>query len=270
MATIQHSPRGGFTSETSLAGQPPRTPPYTPHRHKNRGKRRLDRRSDSPASSIHPAETSSPAKKAAKRAAAAAAAAGDTFQVEELGEGDLGYTTDLDVDVVYPQELEEVETSDGDDELSSSSSEDEDEDEAAIARRLSRLRCGDENAEADFEKGRRLRRMSKRMGSRVFKRSHSETVKSEVEEVMDAEAMDDQDVAGSQRRLRRRVRGPKGAEEEVGFEDAVRSESEVGSVGVCGGRELLTPERDAQAEDKMDDSEEDTSSDDAMDVDGTR
>lgn len=203
----------GFSSEASLSGRP-HTPPYTPHR--NKGKRRLER-SDSPASSIHPAETTSPAKKAAKRAAL------DNVRVEELADGDVGFLTDMDV--VYPEELEEVPTSDGDDELSSSDGEHSD---SGIARRLSRLRCGDENAEAVFEKGRRLRRMSKRMGSRIFKRSHSQSVKSDTD-ITDADAMDDQDVAASQRRLRRRVRGPR--EAALVFDDIPRTSPEAGSVG---------------------------------------
>ncbi|KAK5124350.1 hypothetical protein LTR85_001567 [Meristemomyces frigidus] len=218
----------GFSSEASLSGRP-RTPPYTPHR--NKGKRRLER-SDSPASSVHPAETTSPAKKAAKRAAV------DNVQVEELAEGDLGFLTDIDV--VYPEELEEVPSSDGDDELSSSDGEQSD---TGIARRLSRLRCGDENAEAEFEKGRRLRRMSKRMGSRIFKRSHSQSVKSDTD-VTDPDAMDGQDVATSQRRLRRRVRGP-----ELVVEHLPRSSPEAGSVGVgvAWGGGPMTPERDGGA-----------------------
>ncbi|KAK5129171.1 hypothetical protein LTR08_003791 [Meristemomyces frigidus] len=198
----------------------PHTPPYTPQHGK--GKRRLD----SPAPSIHPAETVSPAKKkAAKRVAAV-----DNVHVQELSEGDV---IAEDVEVVYPHELEEVlslssgsDDSDNDDAMSdtdqpsptypsSSDFETDGDDTSAggIARRMSRLHCLDESAEAQFEKGRRLRRMSKRMGSRVFKRTHSETLKNEagakgLEVGVEEDARGDQDLSASQRRLRRRVRGP--------------------------------------------------------------
>jgi hypothetical protein len=227
-------PTSGFTSEASLpSAARPHTPPYTPRHHyrPNKGKRRLER-SDSPPSSIHPTETSSPAKKAAKRVAR------DSVKVEELTEGDVGYHTDLDV--VYPEELEEVDSSDGDDELSSTDGDKSD--TGALTRRLSRMRCGDENAETNFEKGRRLRRMSKRMGSRVFKRSHSESIKGD-SEVTDLDAMNDHDRAASQRRLRRRVRGPTDG---IALEDIPRSSPEVGSGSAWSGAkrsvEPATPE----------------------------
>jgi len=192
----------GCTSEASLSGNNgPQTPPYTPHR--NKGKRRLER-SDSPASvaSVHPAETSSPAKKAARCAET------DEVKVEELAEGDAGYHADMDV--ILPEELEEISSSDGDDEIGSDMAGDPSDARAgSISSRLSRLRCDDEDEEAKFEQGRRLRRLSKRMGSRVFKRSHSQSVNSDGG-VTDADAMPDHDLPASQRRLRRRTRGPEG------------------------------------------------------------
>ena len=190
----------GFTADAGLSGRP-YTPPYTSYR--NKGKRRLER-SHSPASSVHPTETNSPAKKQAKRPAVEEA----SVKVEELLEGDVRGLSDIDV--VYPEELEEAgstDDGDGDDERSSSGEADAQSDADGIAKGMSRLRCKDEKGEAKFEKGRRQRRLSKRIGSRVFKRSHSRCVKSETEEVMVTE--DDHDVATSQRRLRRRVKGPR-------------------------------------------------------------
>ena len=109
----------GFTSEASLSGHRLHTPPYTPHR---ATKRRLER-ADSPAStvgSIHPADTHSPAKKAAKRSVP------DNITVEELAEGDAGYSADIDV--VYPEELEENDSDDTASERFSDTDEDESED----------------------------------------------------------------------------------------------------------------------------------------------
>ncbi|KAK0302330.1 hypothetical protein LTR82_017913 [Friedmanniomyces endolithicus] len=248
----------GFTSETSLSGTRPHTPPYTPYR--NKGKRtRLTPRSDSPASSIHPTETVSPPKKhAAKRQATE----GDSVRVEELAETDPDYLSD-DVSIVYPASLEEASglstanSEYGDDELSSSASEDlEARDMASeaggngITHRMSRLRCADE---AEFEAGRMQRRLSKRMGSRVFKRSHSQSVKGPpegiVEEVMDLEGMGDQDLEASARRLRRRVRGPKDGVA-VGFED-VGPRRALDYGGVRAGEGMpLTPEQEGKSERK--------------------
>lgn len=229
----------GSTSEASG----PRTPPYTPRRKKYNaanasgfaGGRRLER-SASPASSasIHPAETESPARRTAKREGSAPSEADEEeergeekLKVEELAEGDVGYITDIDI--VYPGELEEANSSDCDSAGSSTSSDlDSDSDSnAAVTRRLSRLRCGDENAEANFEKDRRLRRLSKRnMGLRLPKRTHSQSVEGDTtSDVTDLEAMDDQDRADSQRRLRRRVKGPR--EAEIAFEDLPRSSPEI-------------------------------------------
>ena len=179
----------GFNSDASL----PRTPPYTPHRTK-----RPFERSDSPASvrSLHPAETSSPAKKVVKRAVE------DDVEVEELTEGDAGYTTDMEV--IYPDELEEVD-SDSEEEPSDSDVE-ADESDDVMTDKFSRLGC-DDNGEVIFEKSRREKHARKRKGSRVYKRSHSQTVVSGAEPI-DTDAMGDQDLSASARRLRRRVRGP--------------------------------------------------------------
>ena len=203
METVHSS---GFTSEASMTGKSkqqrsqPHTPPYTPH------KRRLER-SDSPAStsgrSIHPAETVSPAKKAIKRAAQ------DNVKVEEVTERDLGYASDIDV--VYPESLSEVNSeTDGDDERSSS--DDDEHSDSGIARRMSKLQCADGESESEVVR-RRLERRSRRSQHKV-KRTHSQSVKSDTE-VTDPDAMDDQDVEASARRLRRRTRGP--AETKMSF-----------------------------------------------------
>ncbi|KXL42428.1 hypothetical protein M433DRAFT_136443 [Acidomyces richmondensis BFW] len=228
----------GFTSDASG----PRTPPYTPHRKKYKptrassitGRCQLER-SASPASSasVQPAETESPSKKTAKLEVSASDGVdkeeekgNETLKVEELLEGDVGYITDIDV--VYPEELEEANSSDSHSAgFTTSSDLDSDSDsDDAVARKLSRLRCGDENAEANFEEGRRLRRLSKRnMGSRLVKRTHSQSAKGDtMSDFTDLEAIDDHDRADSQRRLRRRVKGPQ--EAAIAFEDLPRSSTD--------------------------------------------
>lgn len=216
----------GFTSEASLSGRP-HTPPYTPARS---AKRRLER-SDSPAStigSIHPAEIDpSPAKKAAKRAAT------DDIKVEELAEGDVGYLTDIDV--VYPEELEEISSGDSDED--GNATDVSENDATKLTRKLSRMRCGDDQ-EVDFEQRRRQRHIEKRAGNRIFKRTHSQSVKSEGE-VADSDALDDHDLGSSQRRLRRRVRGPR--EAGIAFEDLLRSSPEASNASA--GTDVYYPQR---------------------------
>ena len=209
METLQ--PTSGFTSEASLSGNLPHTPPYTPH---HPVKRRLER-SDSPASarSLHPAETESPATKPPKRAVH------DEVEIEELTEGDVGYITDIDV--VYPEELEEVDSETEEDEQNTS---DEDESDSGISKEFSRLGC-DDGAEAEFERRRRAKRARRRSTLRTFKRSHSQSVKSE-SETFDTEAMGDHDLGVSARRLRRRVRGPDGVR--IQLKDTPRSSVEPG------------------------------------------
>lgn len=191
--------------ERFQGGSRPATPPVTPARNK----RRLDR-SDSPASSIHPAETTSPAKKVVKRSSR------DNIRVEELTEGDLGYATDIDV--IYPEELEEYDSE------SSSSEYDGPDTPNAMARRLSRLTCNDDEGTAQ----RRQRHLRRRAGSRLFKRTHSQSVESDGEE-LEPEQLDAHDVGSSARRLRRRVRGP-GQRSSLVFEDIPRSEPDAGAV----------------------------------------
>jgi hypothetical protein len=242
METLTSS--SGFATEASILGNAPHTPPYTPHR----SKRPLER-NDSPASvkSIHPAETSSPAKKAARQQVE------DGIRVEELTEGDAGYITD--VDVVYPHELEEVES---DSERESDSSDEGSESGDEISSRLSRLGC-DDSPEAEFEKKRRAEHRRKRRDSRVFKRSHSQSVKSDAD-VTDPEAMADHNVAASARRLRRRVRGPN--EANAGMDGVIRSSSQL--FGLASSPEFN--ERPSTAGDS-ERSERDRDEHDAMDVD---
>jgi hypothetical protein len=238
------SSTSGFASEASLPGNAPHTPPYTPHR----AKRPLER-NDSPASvrSIHPAETSSPAKKAAKKQVK------DDVKVEELTEGDAGYITDIDV--VYPHELEEIET---DSDHSSDGGDEEHEFSDDIASRLSRLGC-DDSPEGQFERKRRAEHLRRRRDSRVFKRSHSQSVKSDTE-VTDPEAMADHDVAASARRLRRRVRSPTGFDS--GMDDVTSSPTQ--PVGLASSPEIRG--RPGTADDTAS-SGRDYDEHDAMDVD---
>ena len=122
METLQHRPEAYIPDHT------PHTPPYTPYAP---SKRRFER-ADSPASakSIQPLETSSPAKKAPTPSSADE----DNVKVQELVEGDVGYLTDIDV--VYPEELEEAD-SDTEDDPSTSESDDD------ITGTFSRLDCQD-------------------------------------------------------------------------------------------------------------------------------
>lgn len=244
METLTSS--SGFPAEASILGNAPHTPPYTPHH----SKRPLER-NDSPASakSIHPTETSSPAKKAAKQQVE------DGIWVEELTEGDAGYITD--VDVVYPEELEEVES---DSEHDSDSADADSESGDEISSRLSRLEC-DDSPEAEFEK-RRAEHRRKRRDSRIFKRSHSQSVKSDTD-VTDPEAMADHDVAASARRLRRRVRGPN--EANAGMDGVIRSSSQL--FGLASSPEFN--DRPSTAGDS-ERSERDQDEHDVMDVDDSR
>lgn len=186
-----------------MPGNIPHTPPYTPAFSRQRFAR-----AESPASihSIHPTETVSPSKKAGQ------APIDDGVKVEELTEADAGYIADLDV--VYPEELEEP-VSESEQYMSSSN----DDSDMDISQPFSRLDCMD-GAEAEFEMMRRAKHVRKRADSRVFKRSHSTSVKSEME-MTDSDAMADQDRSSSARRLRRRTHGQSGVE--VVYEEATNA-----------------------------------------------
>ena len=209
-------PKLGFASQTSLhVGQrqrPPATPPYTPAKPK-----RPFERSDSPASSIYPAETSSPAKKVLKRTAS------DDFLVMELPDVEIGSLPDTEV--VSPSELEEAE-----DYLSEIHSNDNDVDEpsyeldsdsdSGISSRFAILDCGEQEEENEMTQKRLSRRLSKRVSIRVFKRPHSQSADG------DAAATDTDDAGerngdASARRLRRRVLSPVGGP--IDWEDAMSS-----------------------------------------------
>ncbi|KAM0718097.1 hypothetical protein Q7P37_006429 [Cladosporium fusiforme] len=187
-------PKAGFASQTSLSGHTaPATPPYTPAKHKRRFER-----SDSPASSINPTETSSPAKKVLKRTES------DTILVIELPDGDLDDLDSLDgaeVEVVSPAELEEVEDYPSE---SQDDTDDSDDSDSGISSRFEKLNCSDREEESEMTKKRRERRLSKRTGSRVFKRPHSQSANSDTE-VTDTDAADSRSRNGSVKRLRRRV-----------------------------------------------------------------
>lgn len=197
-----NSPRQS-TPEFKMRGHSLHTPPQTPNFSKQRFMRE-----DSPASiqSIHPTETISPAKRPEQQHVE------DGVQIEELTEADAGYIAD--VDVIYPEELEEPAS---ESELNISSSNDDS--DMNITHPFSRLECMD-GAEVEFEKKRRAKHVRKRTTSRVFKRSHSTSVKSDAE-ITDSDAMGDQDRASSARRLRRRTRGQSGVQ--VVYEEALRA-----------------------------------------------
>lgn len=205
MATLH--PNAGFASQTSLSGHTaPATPPYTPAKHKRRFER-----SDSPASSIYPAETSSPAKKVLKRTNS------DTLLVIELADGDvddLESLTGAEIEVVSPAELEEVE------ELpyESQDNTDDPDSDSGISSRFEQLNCSDREEESEMTKKRRARRLSKRTSSRVFKRLHSQTANSDTE-LTDPDGLNDRSRNGSVKRPRRRPH------DVFGFVDAEDSRS---------------------------------------------
>ncbi|OQO11358.1 hypothetical protein B0A48_05614 [Cryoendolithus antarcticus] len=193
-------PVSGSRSESSLSSKHgPVTPPYTPAK----PKRRLDR-SDSPALSVHPTETVSPPKKQNKPSTP------DEVTVMEINEGETDY--DTDASVVYPQELEEVVSRNDANQDSSHSDHDSDveHDTTGIAAPFADLSCENSKQEInDMEQVRQAKRRSKRADSRVFKRPHSQTIKSIVPGVSDPmEAMDDHDTVAGIRRLRRRTKEP--------------------------------------------------------------
>lgn len=246
---VQRPTSGTAPEATGASKNIPRTPPYTPHR----TKRRFER-SDSPASvtSIPPAETTSPAKKVARRSVP------DNVKVEELVEGDLGYVSD--VEVVYPEELEEKASSAS--ENGSSDDDDEKHSDTGITQRFQELACED-NDEAEFEKKRRESHLRNRTNSRLFKRTHSQSIKSDSEK-SDAEAKGDHDLSSSARRLRRRIRGPSGVEV---FDDPPRSSPEPRSAGLAAPFQMCERmQRQAQSSDSSSESESD---DEGVEVHGT-
>lgn len=176
----------------------PHTPPYTPHRHKID----LERR-PSPAPSIHPTETCSPAKLQQQQGSTQAQ---DTVIVQELDDLEIAHLRE--VEIIYPSELEEhseegVAYNQAD--AGHASDSDVVESEAGIARKLARMHCDDNNAdEAEMRRVRQMRRAAKRLSQRIYKRSHSTSMKSD-SEVTDMDALDDHDLSRSARRLRRKV-----------------------------------------------------------------
>lgn len=223
-----------------MPGNTPHTPPYTPAFSKQRFAR-----ADSPASihSIHPTETVSPAQKAEKRNVE------DGVSVEELTEADAGYIAD--VDIVYPEELEEP-ISEGEQYISSSN----DDSDIDISQPFSRLDCVD-GAEIEFEMQRRAKHVRKRTDSRVFKRTHSTSVKSDME-ITDSDAMADHDRTSSARRLRRRTHGQSGVK--VVYDEASQASPSIGrSFVVNDGNENYCGRREGDTET--------SSATDAMEVD---
>lgn len=179
----------------------PQTPPYTPAR----GKLSLgSSRAASPASSIHPTETTSPPKKLASKLKTDDVL--DTVRVEELTETEIAFMGQTEL--ILPSGFEEYEDIEREDiEHSDGSESDAAGSDAAMAHKLSQLYCEDASGEAEMRRARRQRRLSKRAGYRIFKRSHSQSVKSD-SEVTDTDARDDHDLSSKARRLRRRVNGP--------------------------------------------------------------
>jgi len=205
----------------------PHTPPRTPRKAMNPS---LSRAHSPPsrASSVHPFETTSPVRKVIK------VLVEDDIEVIELPNDETSNTIS-DAELVYPESSEEPSSeteddendeddedddddddqSDADDEDDDDEDEDDDDDVSSqcsdsstseIALELSGLRCSDKQ-ELRFHETRQQRHREKRRDSRVYKRSHSISAKSESGNV-DPDAMDDHDCPVAQRRLRRRTRGP--------------------------------------------------------------
>lgn len=172
----------------------PQTPPYTPHRSKIQVER-----TSSPAPSVHPAETSSPAKLQQHDNTPVQ----DNVFVQELNEVEIALLRH--VEYVYPAELEERSDEgryDEDAEDGADSSSDVNGSDTGISRKLARMHCND--PEAEMQRLRQERRSSKRMSLRTYKRSHSTSIKSDLETI-DNEALPDHDLSRSARRLRRKV-----------------------------------------------------------------
>lgn len=202
-------PKSGFASQTSLSGHnPPATPPYTPAKPKH--KRRLER-SDSPASSIHPAETSSPAKKVLKRTAS------DSLIVVELPDGEPSSLLDIDIDVevevMSPAELEEAEEYildiESDIDGADSALESDSDSDSGISEQFSKLNCDEQQEEKEMTEARLQRRLSKRSSLRVYKRPHSQSANGDTN-ITDTDDEDERSGDASIRRLRRRMLSPVG------------------------------------------------------------
>lgn len=228
----------------------PQTPPYTPNRSKIGFQR-----ADSPAPSIHPTETVSPTKPVDVRNEVPS-----TVIVQELADGHPDYSTD--VELVYPDELEEVGSAS---EMISDISDSEEDSDHVISSRMSQLHCEDRAGEAKMQRVRRERRLSKRLARRPFKRRHSQSNNSE-SEVTDVDAMDDQDVPSSARRLRRRMKGPDDVELRLEFNlraSTISPQPPSPSLSRIGGRRQTAAQRPQRGRGVT---SEDSSSDDPMDT----
>lgn len=88
------------------------------------------------------------------------------------------------------------------------------ESDSGISSQFAKLDFSDRDEESEMTKKRRERRLSKRTGSRVFKRPHSESANSDTE-ATDDDTANDRSGDTSVRRLRRRVQGPAGGKIDV-------------------------------------------------------
>lgn len=170
--------------------------PLTPPRNVYWSKRRFER-SNSPTST----SSSKHAERLHRRTKALKRLTEDHVRVEELADGDEGYSADIDV--VFPHELEEA-GSDSDGPVSDPS---QDESDDSITNDFSRLRC--EGSTRGFKSGRRHRELDtrERAASRVFKRSHSQSTKDDPAP-SDSDAMADHDLSSGAKRPRRRTVSP--------------------------------------------------------------
>ncbi|KAI9843552.1 MAG: hypothetical protein M1837_006228 [Sclerophora amabilis] len=123
-----------------------------------------------------------------------------TFLVEEIGDGDGGCYSDLEI--IRPDQYEEADSDWAQSENSRSSSIRGFERRTGIVSDFQEMRLG--GSRAREERSRRHRQ--KKFG--IFKRSHSQSIENDIEG-KDSAASDMQGIGPGARRLRRRVQGPR-------------------------------------------------------------
>ncbi|KAF2147061.1 uncharacterized protein K452DRAFT_303960 [Aplosporella prunicola CBS 121167] len=128
------------------------------------------------------------------------------FELEEVEENDSWLGSGAEV--VRPDDVEEPNAQ-------GSGNHDDD---AGVATQFQDLNCYDDTVGSDEERKRRYLQKKKRWSQGLFKRTHSQSIGSDTDDMDDTEGMDAQSVGSSTRRLRRRVRGP-GDRSSLIFED---------------------------------------------------
>lgn len=132
----------------------------------------------------------------------------DSLVVVELNDSDP--SSFLEVDIVSPAELEEVEEYlvESESEIDDIDSDPDSDSDSGISSRFSRLNCDEQQEESDMTQNRLQRRLSKRTSLRVFKRPHSQTANSDNGATDTDDADERGDASIRRRRLRRRMLSP--------------------------------------------------------------